>query len=176
MEVAEQDGGLGAGDDEDDEDEEEEPVHVVDLRRPDGVEDEEELDEDAAEGQHAAHDDAGDGLRVHALVGDLARDLVRPHWVLQGPLPITKISNVKYTIKWRKILKTTCLNPKNAPTKVRGTETPNQRASRATRVKKGMAAELPLYHRTRFMTKKWANTTLFEQKQYAFYIRNKNEC
>lgn len=36
MEVAEQDGGLGAGDDQDDEDEEEEAKHVVHLMRPGG--------------------------------------------------------------------------------------------------------------------------------------------
>jgi hypothetical protein len=51
-------------------------------------------------------------------------------------------------------------NPKKAPTKVKGTETQNHRASRATRVKKGMAAEEPSYQRTRFMMKKSAKTTL----------------
>ena len=50
MEVAEEDGRLGARDDEDDEDEEEEPVHVVDLGAPDRVQHEEQLDEDTAEG------------------------------------------------------------------------------------------------------------------------------
>ncbi len=52
------------------------------------------------------------------------------------------------------------LNPKKAPTNVSGTETPNQSASRATRVRNGIAAEESLYHRTRFITKKCANTTL----------------
>lgn len=34
VEVAEEDGGLGAGDDEDDEDQEEEPKHVIHLMGP----------------------------------------------------------------------------------------------------------------------------------------------
>ena len=67
MEVAEQDGRLWAGDDEDEEDEEEESVHVVDLRAPDAVQDEEQLDEDAAEGEDAAHYDAGDGLKKRII-------------------------------------------------------------------------------------------------------------
>jgi hypothetical protein len=51
-------------------------------------------------------------------------------------------------------------NPKKAPTKVRGTDTQNQSAKRATRVKKGMAADDPSYQRTKFMTKKRAKTIL----------------
>lgn len=50
--------------------------------------------------------------------------------------------------------------PKKAPTKVKGTETQNHKASKATRVKNGMAAEEPSYHKTRFMTKKRPKTTL----------------
>ena len=46
---------------------------------PDAVEDEKELDEDAAKGQNAAHDHRRDGARVDALAGNLARDLVGPH-------------------------------------------------------------------------------------------------
>ena len=42
------------------------------------------MDEDAAEGEDTAHHDAGDGLGVEALLGDLARDLVGPHWVLDS--------------------------------------------------------------------------------------------
>ena len=45
-------------------------------------------------------------------------------------------------------------NPKNAPTNVKGTDTPNHNAKRATRVKNGIAADDPLYHNTRFITKK----------------------
>lgn len=44
--------------------------------------------------------------------------------------------------------------------KVSGTEIQNQRASMATRVPNGMAAEEPSPHRIRFITKKSANTTL----------------
>ena len=50
--------------------------------------------------------------------------------------------------------------PKNAPTKVKGTDTQNHKANKATKVKKGMAAEDPSYHKTRFMTKNRAKTTL----------------
>lgn len=64
VEVAEQDGRLGACDHEDDEYQEEEAEHVVHLIRPERVQDEEELDEDTAEGQHSTHDGAGDGLGV----------------------------------------------------------------------------------------------------------------
>lgn len=53
------------------------------LARPQGIEDEEELNEDAAEGENSAHDDSGDGLRVDGLVGDLAGDLVGTDRVLQ---------------------------------------------------------------------------------------------
>ena len=84
MEVAEQDGGLGAGDAEDHEHKEEEAEHVVGLGGPDGVQDEEQLDENAAKGQHPAHHAAGQGLRVDALLGDLPGDFVRAHRVLQG--------------------------------------------------------------------------------------------
>lgn len=44
--------------------------------------------------------------------------------------------------------------------KVRGTETPNQRAKMATRVPKGIAAEEPSTQRIRFIRKKSANTIL----------------
>jgi hypothetical protein len=50
MEIAEQYGRLAAGDNENDEHQEQEPEHIVHLVRPDAVQDEEELDEDAAEG------------------------------------------------------------------------------------------------------------------------------
>ena len=62
MEVAEEDCGLRAGDDQDDEHKEEEAVHVVDLAAPDAVQHEEELDEDAAKGKDASHDDSRDWL------------------------------------------------------------------------------------------------------------------
>lgn len=84
VEVAEQDGSFRARDHQDDEDQEEETEHVVHLVGPDAVEDEEELDEDAAEGQDAAHDDAGQRPGVEGLLGDLPGDLVGSHRVLDG--------------------------------------------------------------------------------------------
>ena len=62
VEVAEEDRRLRARDDQDDEDEEKETVHVVDLAAPDAVQYEEELDEDAAKGKDASHDDSRDWL------------------------------------------------------------------------------------------------------------------
>jgi len=84
VEVAEEDGGLGAGDDQDHKHEEEKSVHVVDLTGPDTVENKKQLDENAAEGQNAAHDDAGDGLGVNRLVRDLSGYLVGPHWLFDA--------------------------------------------------------------------------------------------
>ena len=50
--------------------------------------------------------------------------------------------------------------PKNAPTNVSGTEMPNQRANKATKMPKEMAPELPLLQRTKFKMKKTPNTIL----------------
>ena len=63
LEVAEDDGDLGAGDDEDDEDEAQEAEEVVELVQPHAGQDEEQLDEDRAERQNAA-DEHAEG-RVH---------------------------------------------------------------------------------------------------------------
>lgn len=54
---------------------------------------------------------------------------------------------------------------------VRGTETKNQRASSAKSVVNGMAAELPLLHRTRFITKNNTNTTLKYRKTFQLNCR-----
>lgn len=62
-------------------------------------------------------------------------------------------------------LLTAFLKPKYAPIKVSGTEIQNQRASMATSVPKGMAAEDPSPHRIKFITKKSANTTLSRDRQ-----------
>ncbi len=53
---------------------------------PNAVEDEEELDEDAAEGQDAAHDDARHGFGEEGLLRNLAWDLVCSHWWLDALL------------------------------------------------------------------------------------------
>ena len=89
VEVAEQYRRLRARQQHDEIDEEQEPEHVVDLVRPDAVQDEEELDEDATEREDAAHEDAGEWSRVDALLRDLARDLVRSNgdldwWLLES--------------------------------------------------------------------------------------------
>ena len=63
MKVAEENGGLGTSDDEDDEDQEKESVHVVDVWRPDGAQDEKQLNENAPKRQNSAHDDSGNGLQ-----------------------------------------------------------------------------------------------------------------
>ena len=86
MKVGQEDGSLGTRDDEDDKDEEEKAEHVIGLMRPNAVENEEELNEDAAEGEDAAHDDSRERARVDGLVGDLARDLVCPHGMLDRAL------------------------------------------------------------------------------------------
>ena len=53
LEVAEDDGDLGTGDDKDDEDEAEEAEEVVELVQPHAGQDEEQLDEHCAKGQNA---------------------------------------------------------------------------------------------------------------------------
>uniref|UniRef100_A0A182INA6 Tox-SGS domain-containing protein n=1 Tax=Anopheles atroparvus TaxID=41427 RepID=A0A182INA6_ANOAO len=108
MEVAQQDRRLGAGDHEDEEYQEEKTEHVVHLTRPERVQDEEQLDEDAAEWQHTAHDDARDRLRVDRLVRYLTGDLIRSNWVFEGlqnkdafstyPLAESKVST--HECKW----------------------------------------------------------------------------
>ena len=72
LEVAHDDGDLGARDDEDQEDEHEEAEDVVELVEPDRREDGEELDER----QHAADDHREGRLHVPHLLGHLPRDLV----------------------------------------------------------------------------------------------------
>lgn len=49
-------------------------------RVPDAVENEEELDENAAKGQDATHDDAWNGFGKKGLHWDLPWDLVCPYW------------------------------------------------------------------------------------------------
>ena len=68
-----------------------------------------------------------------------------------------KISNSVHN-KSRNLPIARFLNPKKAPTKVKGTETPNHKANKATNVKNGIAADEPSYHNTKFITKKCAKT------------------
>lgn len=65
MEIAQQNCCLGAGYDQYEKHQEEESKHVVHLIGPQRAQNEEQLDEDAAEWQNAAHDDSGNGLCVN---------------------------------------------------------------------------------------------------------------
>ena len=62
MEVAEKNCCLRAGDDQNNEDEEQESIHIVDMRRPDRIENKEQLDEYASERQNSTHNDARNWL------------------------------------------------------------------------------------------------------------------
>lgn len=95
MKVTEKNGSLGASDDENHKDEKQKSVHVVDLTGPYAVENEEKLNEDASEGQNTSHDDTRDGLGVDGLVGNLSRDLVCPHWLLNCRFAETKVGSDK---------------------------------------------------------------------------------
>lgn len=64
------------------------------------------------------------------------------------------------------------LNPKYAPIKVSGTDTPNHKARRAIKVVNGIAAELLLPHKIKFITKNNPNTTL----KYKYDRLNQTLC
>ena len=66
----------------------------------------------------------------------------------------------KNLMKKNSVILTSRLNPKQAPRKVSGAETQNQRASTATRVPNGTAALLPSPHNTRLRRKNAPNITL----------------
>mmetsp|Transcript_17587 Transcript_17587/g.51091 ORF Transcript_17587/g.51091 Transcript_17587/m.51091 type:complete len:496 (+) Transcript_17587:327-1814(+) len=91
LEVAHDDGDLRAGDHQDHEHEEEEAEDVVELVEPDGGEDEEELDEDRAEGQDAAHEHAEGRGHVPGLLRHLPRDLVGARGVLDDGLLVPEV-------------------------------------------------------------------------------------
>jgi len=84
VEVAQQYGCLRARDDQDDKDQEQKAEHVVNLAGPQRTQDKEQLNENAAEGQNATHNDARNRLSVDRLIGNLTGNLVGTHWVLQG--------------------------------------------------------------------------------------------
>lgn len=114
---------------------------------PNAVEDEEELDEDTAKGQDAAHEHSGEGLGVQRLLRHLPGNLVRADGSLDG------LENASIRKTERRGL-TLFLKPKNAPINVMGTEMNIQRARRASRVPKGTAAEEPLVQRRVLVKKK----------------------
>ena len=76
VEIAEQNSGLTACDDQNSEYQKQESKHIIHLIRPNAVQYEEELNEDTAERQNAAHNYAGQGLSVNRLLWDLTRDLI----------------------------------------------------------------------------------------------------
>lgn len=84
MEIAQKNGGLRTGDDKNQKDEKQKSKHIVHLAGPNRIEDKEELNEDAAERQNAAHHDARNGLGVDRLIGDLPGNLVGSHGMLKG--------------------------------------------------------------------------------------------
>ena len=92
MKVGQENGRLRTRHDQNDKDEEEEAEHVIGLMRPDAVQDEEELDEDAAERQNSTHDDAGNRTRVDGLFGDLTRNLIRPNRMFDRALLEAEVS------------------------------------------------------------------------------------
>lgn len=61
--------------------------------------------------------------------------------------------------------------PIKAPTKVKGTDTQNHRTNKAINVENGIAAELCLAQRTKFITKNKQNTTL-KKKHNEIKIKN----
>jgi len=84
VKVTKKDGCLRACDHQNHKDEEKKTKHVVHLTGPNRIEDEKELDENAAKRQDSAHDHSRNRLSVDGLLGNLARDLVCPDRMLQG--------------------------------------------------------------------------------------------
>lgn len=73
LEVAEHHRDVRAGDDEDDEYEHKEPEHVVVLAHPQGLQDEEHLDENRAVREDASHRDGEAAPQEPRLVRDLTK-------------------------------------------------------------------------------------------------------
>lgn len=92
MEIAEKDGGLGAGNDQDDEHEEQESIHIIDLTGPNAVENEEQLNKDASKRENTTHDNTRDGLSVDRLVRNLSGYLVGPNRLPNSWFSESKIS------------------------------------------------------------------------------------
>jgi hypothetical protein len=82
VKVAEQNGGFRARDYQDQIDYWQKAKHVVELVRPDAVQDEEKLDENASERQNATHEYARQWSGVKMLDGYLTWYLVGADWVL----------------------------------------------------------------------------------------------
>ena len=74
--------------------------HVIEHVWPDWVENEEELDEDAAERQHTTHKNTGQGLRPETLLRDGSRDGVCTHRVLNHVLFESEVRSNKSERNW----------------------------------------------------------------------------
>ena len=72
VEITQKNCGFGTSDDQNNGDKEKEAEHVVDLVGPERVEDEKQLDEDAAKWQDAAHDNAGNRSSVENLLRNVS--------------------------------------------------------------------------------------------------------
>ena len=79
MEVTQENRGFGTSDDQNNGNEEKEAEHVVDLVGPERVEDEKQLNEDAAKWQDAAHDDAGNRSSVENLLRNVSWNWICSH-------------------------------------------------------------------------------------------------
>lgn len=73
--------------------------------------------------------------------------------LLNNKLHRTKKNNFNYIL-------TRLRKPNNAPTNVSGTDTQNHNNNKASSVENGIAAELSLTQRTKFIMKNRQNTTL----------------
>jgi len=76
LEVAHDDGDLGASQDQNDEDNGQKSKNVVELMQPNGGQDEEQFDEDGSEGKDSSHQDREQRSHIPDLLWDLARNLV----------------------------------------------------------------------------------------------------
>lgn len=94
MEVTQQYSCFTASDDQDNSDQEQKAKHVIKLMRPDRIEDEEELDEDATERQDSTHQDTRCRTGVDQLRRYLPRDLIGTHWVLDRLKKYTHTSRI----------------------------------------------------------------------------------
>mmetsp|Transcript_58847 Transcript_58847/g.155777 ORF Transcript_58847/g.155777 Transcript_58847/m.155777 type:complete len:215 (-) Transcript_58847:1161-1805(-) len=86
LEVASHDGDLAAGQDQDDQHQNNETEEIVDLMKPHRRQHVENLHEDSAEWQHAAHDDVKPCIHKPRLGWDVARDLIDAGRGLDGCL------------------------------------------------------------------------------------------
>lgn len=83
MKIAQQNRRLSASNDKNYEHQKEKPKHIIQLRRPNRIENEEQLNKNAAKRQNASHHDARQWLSVDGLFRDESRYLVGSHWMFE---------------------------------------------------------------------------------------------